>query len=213
MANNLRIKTSIKISSFLPTIGIIIFVGLYFYAASLYPGGSQADLNSVRFDWMHNYWCNLMNETAMNGLENPSRPIAIAAMFVLCSSILLFFFQCATQLVTNKTWRLIIRAFGTLSMVSASLIFTQFHDIMTILSSVIGILVVIGIIWAVYKSNLTFFKISGIVCILLMLLNNYIYYSLNGIEFLPFIQKITFAAVLIWIVGLSLKLRMINQIK
>lgn len=148
-----------------------------------------------------------MNETAMNGLENPARPIAIAAMIILCFSILVFFFQCAKQLVTSKIWRIIIRVFGTLSMVSACLIFTQFHDIMTIISSVFGILVVIGIIWAVYQSNFTFFKISGLVCILLMLLNNYIYYSLNGIEYLPIIQKITFAVVLLWIAGLSLKMK------
>lgn len=148
-----------------------------------------------------------MNENAMNGLANPARWIAIAAMFILCLSILVFFFQCANHLVTNKAWRIIIRAFGTLSMVSACLIFTAYHDIMTLVSSAFGILVVIGIIWGVYKSSLTFFKFSGLLCILLMLVNNYIYYSFNWIELLPFIQKITFAVVLLWIIGLSLKLR------
>ncbi len=148
-----------------------------------------------------------MNELAMNGRANPARPIAIAAMFILCASILLFFFQCAKQLAKGKIWPMIIRVFGTISMLAASLIFTSYHDNMTIVSSAFGILVVIGIIWAVYKSDFTTFKITGVVCVLLMLLNNYIYYSLNGIELLPFIQKITFTVVLIWIAGLSLKLK------
>ncbi|MGB5430515.1 MAG: hypothetical protein WBM94_12640, partial [Eudoraea sp.] len=64
------------IATLLPTVGILIFIGLYIYAASLYPGGSQLDSNSLGFDWMNNYWCNLMNENGMNGLENPARPFA-----------------------------------------------------------------------------------------------------------------------------------------
>jgi hypothetical protein len=123
---------------------------LYYYAATLYPGGSQANINSVGFDWMHNYWCNLMNVDAMNGLANPARPIAITAMVILCLSILRFFFQCANTLAMNKTWRLIIRVFGTLSMIAAILIFTSYHDSMTTISSAFGVIVVIGIIWAVY---------------------------------------------------------------
>ena len=100
------------------------FVGLYVFAASLYPGGSQANMNSVGFDWFNNYWCNLMNEKAMNGLENPARPIAITAMIILCASLLLFFIQFAKHYVKNRTWKMIIQILGTLSMISAALIFT-----------------------------------------------------------------------------------------
>ncbi|MBT8238589.1 MAG: hypothetical protein HKN51_09070, partial [Saprospiraceae bacterium] len=63
----------------LPTLGILIFMGLYVYATTLYPGGSQADINSVGYDWGNNYWCNLMSENGMNGLENPARPISLFA--------------------------------------------------------------------------------------------------------------------------------------
>jgi hypothetical protein len=154
-----------------------------------------------------------MNVDAMNGIANPARPIAITAMVILCLSILRFFFQCANTLAMNKTWRLIIRVFGSLSMIAAILIFTSYHDSMTIISSAFGLIVVVGISWAVYKSKLTFFKISGVVSILLMALNNYIYYTQNGIEYLPIIQKFTFAIVLVWIIGLSLKLRYENDIR
>jgi hypothetical protein len=61
------------------------------YASMLYPGGSQADLQSVGYDWIHNYWCNLMNDQAMNGQSNPAKPFAVVAMVILCLSLLVFF--------------------------------------------------------------------------------------------------------------------------
>ena len=197
----------------MPTYGILIFIGFYVYAASLYPGGSQADINSVGFDWINNYWCNLMNENGMNGLENPARPIAIIAMIILCSSLALFFIQFAKLLVKNVTWKMIIQILGTLSMLSAILIFTKYHDIMTTISSAFGLLVVIGIIRTIYKSNLILFKISGIICILLLGINNLIYYSGKFIDYLPLIQKITFVLVLTWIVGLNLKMKNKNVLQ
>ena len=191
----------------LPTFGILIFVGLFVYATSLYPGGSQWDINSVGFDWKNNFWCNLMLENALNGQENPARPIAILAMIILCSSVTLSYFYFATFFEKNRIWNMIIKISGTLAMLSAVFIFTTYHDIMTILLSVFGTLGIIGIIRTLHNNNMTFFKISGIVCMILAGMNNLFYYSENLIEYLPIIQKITFILVLAWIVGLNLKMK------
>ncbi|WP_252736470.1 hypothetical protein [Maribacter dokdonensis] len=201
-----KVKKHKIVLQFLPTIGIIIFVGLYVYSAKLYPGGSQANLNSVGFDWINNYWCNLMNEKGMNGKQNPAKPFAISAMVILCFSLTIFFIQFARKFARNRFWKIIIQIFGVLTMAFAVLIFTEYHDIMTTLSSIFGVFVVIGIIWEVYKSELNVFKTSGIACIFLLVGNNYIYYSGQLIEYLPLIQKITFLFVLIWIIGLNYKL-------
>lgn len=176
---------------------------LYVNAASLYPGGSQADLDSVGFDWVNNYWCNLLGENAMNGSFNPARPFAICAMVILCLSLLQFFFLFANGFDMPGQWRTIIKVSGVLSMVSAALISTEYHDLMTTVSSIFGILVVVGIIKAVYSSDMTVFKWSGFVCVLLLLINNYIYYTHVFLDYLPIIQKATFALVLLWIAGLN----------
>lgn len=181
-------------------------MGLYIYSAILYPGGSQANLNSVGFDWMNNYWCNLMNDKGMNGQFNPAKPFAITAMIILCASLAIFFVQFARKFARNRFWKFIIRIFGLLTMTCAVLIFTNFHDLMSTLSSVLGVFVVVGIVWEVYKSNLNLFKVGGIMCVVLLAANNYIYYSGQWIEHLPFIQKITFAFVLTWIIGLNYKM-------
>lgn len=142
----------------------------------------------------------------MNGINNPARPFAISAMIILCASLTAFFFQFATVLEKDKTWQCIIRLFGTLSMLSAALIFTKFHDTLTTVSSVFGVVVVLRMIRTIYNSQLQLFKISGITCIVLLMVNNFIYYSEYYIEHLPFIQKITFALVLAWIVALNVDL-------
>lgn len=147
-----------------------------------------------------------MNEEAMNGTFNPARPYAIVAMIILCFSFALFFIQFARRLVNSVFWKVAIQISGSLSMLFAIFIFTEYHDLMTSLSSLIGAIAVIGVIRTVYQSKMTLFKISGILCILLLALNNLIYYSHQFIGYLPLIQKITFALVLVWIVGLNFKL-------
>ena len=88
---NHKAKTGIFL--YLPIAGIFLFFVLYIFAASKYPGGSQADDFSIGFDWFHNYWCDLMKEVAYNESKNPARPIAIAATFLLSFSISLFSIQ------------------------------------------------------------------------------------------------------------------------
>lgn len=186
-----------------PIIGIFIFIGLYIFSTTLYPGGSQMNQNAQGFDWVHNYWCNLMNVQGMNGEINKARPVAIFAMLILCFSLMIFFIQFSRVYTQNKIWQKIILYNGILSMSFASLIFTQYHDLMTIISSLFGLFVVIGIIQEIYKSDLQWYKFTGLFCILLLGLNNYIYYSQHFIIGLPLLQKITFVIVLLWILGLN----------
>lgn len=189
-----------------PIVGITLFAGLYIYSSSLYPGGSQANLNTIGFDWVNNYWCNLMNENAMNEEVNPARPFAILAMIILCFSLAVFFIHFAKTFSKNKIWKKTIQVSGILSMVFAALIFTQYRDAMTIVSSVFGLFVVIGIVRELYLSEMVLFKLSGVICLLLLALNNYIYYTTHALSILPLLQKITFAIVLLWIVGLNYKI-------
>lgn len=190
----------------LPTFGIIVFVILFEYSSTLYPGGSQLDVNSIGFDWVNNYWCNLMNEKAINNQANPARYIAITAMIILCISLALFFIQFSIKLVENKLRKRLVQIFGVISMILAALMFTKYHDLMTILSSLFGIIVVFIIIWEVYRKDLKLFKYSGIVSIILLICNNYIYYTGHFLSYLPLLQKITFIIILVWIVALNMKL-------
>ena len=191
----------------IPPIGILCFGLLYVFASTLYPGGSQTDVNSVGFDWVHNYWCNLMNESADNGEPNPARRLAIFSMVLLCSSLGVFFYQFAEYLTTHPRWKMIIKIAGILSMVSAAFMFTQFHDVLTIISSFFGLFVLIGILLKIFRRGLLKHKLIGLFCLILLGMNNYIYYTELYIKHLPLIQKITFIIVLLWIVALNFEVR------
>lgn len=189
-----------------PTICIFIFLVLYVYSSTLYPGGSQADLSNPGFDWVHNYWSDLMNETGRNEQPNPAEPYAIAAMVLLCIGLMIFFIQFAARFSDHRIWRYIIQIAGTLTMICAILTFTEYHAIMIAFSSFFGLFLLIGLIREIYKSDMTLMKAGGVLCVLLLILNNYIYFSRNFVEILPLLQKITFAIVLIWIIGLNIEL-------
>ena len=118
----------------IPLIGILSFTVLYVYSTNLYPGGSSANLISPGFDWVHNYWCNLMNTKAINGIINRARPYAIASLIILCGSLVVFFYQFAEYATENNFWKKAIKFTGTLSMLFGVLIFTKYHDLMTIIS-------------------------------------------------------------------------------
>ena len=188
---------------FLPTIGILIFVGIYIYASKLYPGGSIADIDSVGFDWRNNHWCNLMRENGMNGVHNRARPIAIAGITILCGSMILFFIQFADHFEKNRIWKTAIKISGGLGMLSATFIFTEYHDIMTTILSVCGIVVIIGMIRALHKNRLTFLKVMGIFCMLVIGLNNFFYYNEELIQYSPLVQKAAFILILSWTIALN----------
>nr|WP_297788690.1 hypothetical protein [uncultured Allomuricauda sp.] len=189
---------------FLPTIGILVFIGIYIYASNLYPGGSLADVNSAGFDWLNNHWCNLMRENALNGVQNQARPVAIVGITLLCASMIIFFFQFANHFETNRNWNITIKISGALGMLSACFIFTIYHDIMTTILSVFGTLVIIGMLRALYKNRLIMLMVMGVFCILIVGMNNYFYYNENLTQYSPIIQKIAFVLILSWTVCLNL---------
>ncbi|MCC6372242.1 MAG: hypothetical protein IT236_14655 [Bacteroidia bacterium] len=191
----------------IPTAGIVVFVLLYIAASSLYPGGSQHDLNSVGFSWLHNYWCNLLDERAMNGAVNTARPLALAAMLVLCLSVSWFWilFPRAFKLRGALAW--CIQISGLLSMVIALFLFTAWHDAVTFIASFFGIIACLGTYFVLYKQRLWPLFWLGIFNLILIGANNYLYFNQRLLVYLPIVQKITFAFFLIWVAGINIKMK------
>ncbi len=195
-----------RLLSLVPILGVFLFTMLFIYASTLYPGGSQHDPESIGFDWLHNYWCNLYMEYSINGELNIARPLAIIASSILCCSMAVFFYLFGEHFSKTNNTKKLLTTSGIVSMIFASLMFTSFHDLMTILSSIFGIVCVILIILEMYRSRHTFYKWMGFLCIVLLCINNVIYYISIGIKALPLLQKVTLFIVLFWVVGLSMLL-------
>jgi hypothetical protein len=196
----------------LPISGTLIFVLLYFFAAFFYPGGSQVDRNSIGFSWINNYWCNLLNETAINGQPNTAKPIALTGMFILCFTLSFFWFIFPTQIKISKTLKLTIQVSGILAMTVAFFLFTHLnHNLITNLASSLGALATIGTLIGLYKNKLFGLFAFGLFNVLLVALNNLCYYNKELIVYLPLIQKISFVTFLIWICSINIKLSSISS--
>lgn len=190
-----------------PIFGALFFVVLYFVATQFYPGGSQVDKNSVGFSWKNNYWCNLLNETAINGQPNLAKPIALTGMFVLCLALSFFWFIFPRQINLSKTLKVTIQVSGIFAMTVAFFLFTSInHDFVTNLASTFGAIATIGTLIGLYKNKYSGLFAFGLFNILLVGLNNLCYYNKELIIYLPVIQKISFATFLIWICCIDIKL-------
>ncbi len=183
-----------------PVFGTLVFVLLYIAATLLYPGGSQVDKNSTGFDWFNNYWCNLLNKYAINGQHNPARPVAITGLLVLCLALTTFWFLFSRHSHSGKVPGLIIRLFGTFAMIISLFLFTNMnHDLVTNLASGFGLIATVTVLIVLYKMKWYGLLIFGIFNLLLVSGNNYLYYHEELIVYLPVVQKVSFAAFLLWV--------------
>jgi len=189
---------------FIPIVGILCYVALYIIAAQLYPGGSHWNVDRAGFDWSNNYWCNLLDKYAINGELNPGRPYAIIGMYVLCLSLAFFFYQFPHFFKLEYPWDIIVVWSGVLATTFALLVSTVLHDIMSIFASLFGTISIVGIFSGLRKKKMISFIWTGMICVFLLVVNAYIYFSKNYIDTLPIIQKITFVVILLWVVTLNL---------
>ncbi len=191
----------------IPLFGTVLFATLYFIATLNYPGGSQFDKNAVGFSWANNYWCNLLNDHAINGQFNTAQPIALAALLILCFSLTFFWFQFPKYTLLSKYGKLTIQICGTLAMTSGILLFTNLdHDFITNLASLFGLIAMTGTLFGLHKNGWKMLYYFGLFNLLLVGLNNFLYYNKDLIVYLPLVQKITFATFLFWICFIDIKI-------
>jgi hypothetical protein len=183
----------------LPLVGSVLFVLLYLVAAFKYPGGTSIDRNSKGFSWTQNYWCNLLNEYAINGAPNPAKPIALTAMVVLCLSLIIFWYQFPEWTGLKTPQRLVIKVSGFLSMAIGLFVFTGLHDTVTNVAGVFGVIALTGTLIGLWKIGWKKLFYMGIFSLVLVGVNNLLYYTPGLIIYLAVVQKITFLYFLLWI--------------
>jgi hypothetical protein len=195
-----------------PIFGTILFVVLYVVATFTYPGGSQVDKNSIGYSWANNYWCNLLNDHAINGQQNPAKPFAMTGMFILCLTLSFFWLFFPRHINIGKFAKLAIQISGTFAMIIASFLFTNIdHDLVTNLASIFGLIATVGTFVGLYKKKWLGLFAFGILNIIFIGMNNYVYYNKELIIYLPIIQKISFATFLFWICSIDLCLYRRNE--
>lgn len=188
-----------------PAMGCSAFLFLYLIASLFYPGGSQADVHTKGFSWMHNYWCNLLNEKALNGEANAARPLAYTGMVVLLLAIMGFYLIAAQGLLSSQRTKNILLFCGTISMLLLPFLPTSFHDAVINTSGFFGLIAMTLLFIGLYKKDWYNLFGFGLFNLLLIGLNNYLYYT-DSFYFLPLVQKITFVSFLLWVSLITIKI-------
>lgn len=188
--------------------GILLFVIFFLLATVHYPGGSNANMHANGFSWINNYWCELLGENAKNGLKNLARPYAMTGMIILSLSVSVFWWNIPTIIFEkSRIIRNIMRYCGILSMIFSALIFTDWHDGIIYAAVISGAVSFTLLFYELFRNKRDLLSYFGVVCLGFIFMNCMIYISSFGIEYLPLIQKITFAITLSWIILVILRLK------
>jgi hypothetical protein len=173
---------------------------LYIYAATLYPGGSQVHPFSNGYEWLNNYWCNLMNPVAMNGKINPARSVAILGNMILVMTMCFFFFSSSQSAFVRGYWKIITPWAGLLSMLLAGFLFTAYHDMLSILSGFFGVIALAGVFSGLFHAGSKSLIQFGFIVLACIVINNLIYFTGLGLVILPVLQKVTLLIIFVWVI-------------
>lgn len=187
---------------FVPTAGILSFVILYLIAAVLYPGGSYYNTSAPSFSIIHNYWCDLLGEYAINKQINTGRPYAIAAMYVLCTSLVMLWYITAATF-NNTLLKNTILVTGVLSFATGTLLFTSWHNLVIHIASAFACISFLLIFIGLYRQKKKLLVVLGVCCGAFGGVNYYIWTTHSYVMILPALQKITFLFFLTWFVLLN----------
>ncbi len=183
-------------------LGILTALALLVFSTTLYPGGSQHDENAAGFNWRHNYLCNLLNRRAVNGMNNLGMPWAVVGLVSLGFSVALFFYRFSKKIPTKRAAN-IIRYTGIGSMVFSLLMATPYHDPGVTIS---GTLMMLSLFYSavfVLRSKLHWFKLLSVICVFMIYINSFVYYTQTGLVYLPVLQKIGIVLTIGWLLCLE----------
>jgi hypothetical protein len=112
----------------LPPLGALVAVGILIAAAARYPGGTDKSPDTVGFRCGENFLCALFQPVALNGAENPARPLAIVGLLLLCASMGVVFFRISRS-TTLRLHRSAIEIGGIGTAVYAVFVPTVLHNV------------------------------------------------------------------------------------
>ena len=177
-------KKIIQISS-------ISFVIFYITAALFYP---------VFFNPSKLFFCDLMKiNTGAEESINYGRPFAIASLISIATVIASFFIWFANQSKWSKRKKTFTKVSGSLAAFVTAFVFTELHDQLLLIASIIGFFPLTIIALEILKTKSKDIPVLGLISFLFLAVYNITFY-LSVYEFLwPIMQKICIAFCLIWI--------------
>lgn len=189
-----------------PLAGLALFVLLYVLAAFSYPGGSWAMPLQNGFSFWNNYLCDLLDTYAINGDINYARHLARSSLLVLCTSLMLLWYFLPLLFVKASPNKIFMQITGLSALLITLFLSSGKHDVILRIAGILAVLAFLSCFVELYKSGMYSLLLLGLLCLVVFLVNYYIYETGYGIQWLPTIQKVTFVIFITWFVFLNLAL-------
>ncbi|NQY06641.1 MAG: hypothetical protein HRT68_10775 [Flavobacteriaceae bacterium] len=183
-----------------PIVGLIIYVLVYSYAITFYPGGSFNYPDATSYSFTHNLVCDAMDAYTPNGALNNARPLAVSAHIILSITMICFFIIVPGIFTKRNTNTSLIKYCGVLSITAFIFLYTSYHDTMVIITAIFGTMAMIPFfleLRSLKNKKYTLIAYIGFTSSFIVFLS---FVSDVGRYYLPFVQKISFIIDAVWIV-------------
>ena len=187
----------------LPLFGMLLFVLFYILAALKYPGGSWIMPQQNGFSFWNNYLCDLLDQNAINGELNTARYFARTSLTVLCLSLVLLWYYLPSLFKGKNFNKNIMWLSGIAALVATSFLSSGAHDRTVRIAGFFAVIAFLTCFVELLKARHIKLFVFGIGCLIIFLVNYYIYETGLYIRLLPVIQKISFICFIIWFIMLD----------
>lgn len=184
----------------LPTLGIFVALGLLIASTRQYPGGTDWSTETVGYRWAENFVCALFQPLALNGAENHARPLAFAALVLLCVCLGVVFFTISRS--TTSRWQRSSIEIGGIGMaVYALFVPTVLHHVAVAMGLVFGLCAYLAMVHLLWREGRRGLCGWGFFVLLVKVASAISYYGDVAYDFLPVLQKVGIAAGLGWVLA------------
>jgi len=182
---------------------MLLFVLFYILAALKYPGGSWIMPQQNGFSFWNNYLCDLLDQNAINGELNTARYFARTSLTVLCLSLVLLWYYLPSLFKGKNFNKNIMWLSGIAALVATSFLSSGAHDRTVRIAGFFAVIAFLTCFVELLKARHIKLFVFGIGCLIIFLVNYYIYETGLYIRLLPVIQKISFICFIIWFIMLD----------
>lgn len=202
-----------KYLPYFPIWGMGLYIIVFIFAASGYPGGSINIPNAVGYSFYHNFLCDVMNPITQAGSINNARSLAIVSHLILSFTMIAFFYILPKIFPEKNRNTKLIAYFGMATMFVFIFMYTPYHDLIVTITGVLGTFALIPFFIELHHYKNKGLKQLAYLCYVLSLIVFFIFETKIGFYYLPFLQKITFFVDAWWVIWSCLIVINLNKSK
>ena len=186
--------------TYVPTFGLVLYLIIYSYSATKYPGGSDNFPEATAYSFNHNLLCDTMTVLTPGGTINTAKPSAIVAHLILGFTMITFFLVLPKVLPERNTNTKRLELFGVASMTVFLFMFTDYHNLIVTITGVLGTIAMVFFFIELRPLKNQAFKLLSYLCFTLSIVVFIMFESKFGYYYLPFVQKVAFGLDGLWVV-------------